>query len=528
MFTDTTYSKGDGLLRAYALSQFSKQVQLCFTCDATFANTLRTNHQRKSTMTNDTAANNIYQDQEDTIAAISSGVVKSGIGVIRVSGPKSREITESIFTTKSGKPIRLTEPAHIYYGFIHNVSRETSDEVLVLNMPAPHSYTGEDTVEIDCHGGVLMMQRVLETVLDAGARNATPGEFTKRAFLNGRIDLSQAEAVADIINAGNDNAIRTSIAQLGGRLSDEIRAIRTEILEKTAFIEAALDDPEHYSLEGYGLELHGMVDDARERLDKLIASFERGRHINNGIETVIIGRPNAGKSSLMNLILNEERAIVTEIPGTTRDTISETATLKNVMLKLTDTAGLRESSDEIERIGIDKALHNADRAELILCVIDGSAGADAELNELVSLAESKDGRKIYIINKTDIADREKIDSIRRAIEEYGNGEKHCTIELSAKTGDGLDKLISEIESEFTLGEISYNDEIVVSSTRQLELIKKASDSLKELEMTMNAEMPEDLYSVDLMNAYAALGEILGEEVDEDLVNEIFSKFCMGK
>ena len=522
--------------------------------------------------------NNICKSEEDTIAAISSGAVKSGIGVIRVSGPESRSITEKVFTTKTGKPIKLTEPAHIYYGFLHNVSRETSDEVLVLNMPAPHSYTGEDTVEIDCHGGVLMMQRVLETVLDAGARNAAPGEFTKRAFLNGRIDLSQAEAVADIINAGNDNAIRTSIAQLGGRLSDEIRDIRANILEKTAYIEAALDDPEHYSLDGFDGELREVVEDAARRLDRLALSFERGRRINNGITTVIIGRPNAGKSSLMNLILGEERAIVTRIPGTTRDTISETVTLGNVMLRLTDTAGLRESKDEIERIGIDKALHNADRAELILCVIDGSNKTMAELDGLIALTESKDGKKIYIINKTDIADRTNIDDIRDRIINYKGvetlrpnrdkpasdktepseaegseteqekdeaerktdyrainsntenheREDHCIIELSAKTGDGLGALTEEIESLFGLGDISYNDEIVISSIRQLELLKRAINSLQELKTTMDAGMPEDLYSVDLMNTYGFLGEILGEEVDEDLINEIFSKFCMGK
>ena len=307
-------------------------------------------------------------------------------------------------------------------------------------------------------------------------------------------------------------------------------------------------------------------------------SFESGRRINNGITTVIIGRPNAGKSSLMNLILGEERAIVTRIPGTTRDTISETVTLGNVMLRLTDTAGLRESKDEIERIGIDKTLHNADRAELILCVIDGSDKTMAELDGLITLTESKDGKKIYIINKTDIADRTNIDDIRDRITRYKNvkilgtngdksesgktepediengkkeqdtkkveGEEDCRevkqstenreredhsiIELSTKTGDGLGALTEEIESLFGLGNISYNDEIVISSIRQLELLKRAINSLQELKTTMDAGMPEDLYGVDLMNTYGFLGEILGEEVDEDLINEIFSKFCMGK
>ncbi len=466
----------------------------------------------------------------DTIAAISSGLSKSGIGVIRVSGPDSRNIVESIFTSKSRKKIKLQEPRHIYYGFINNVSRETSDEVLVLNMPAPHSFTGEDVVEIDCHGGVFVMQQVLEAVLTAGARNAEPGEFTKRAFLNGRIDLAQAESVIDIINADNYNAVRNSVSQLGGKLSEQINSLRAIILEQAAFIEAALDDPEHYSLDGYADILKKQANDISLKLDKLISGFERGRHITNGIETVILGKPNAGKSSLMNAMLGEDRAIVTGQPGTTRDSIRETLTIGNITLRLTDTAGLRESNDEIEQIGVNKALDSAERAELILCVIDGNDKDNMrqKLRELIEIAASKEAEKIYVINKTDIADESAIEEIISLIEDIDSSAKKHIIRISALTGEGIDILGKEIEAMFELGSIFYNDDAIVSSTRHLELLTKARSSINDLKNSLSTGLPEDFYSIDLMNAYKALGEIIGESVDEDLINEIFSKFCMGK
>ena len=466
----------------------------------------------------------------DTIAAVSSGMTKSGIGVIRVSGPESRSIVESIFTTRSGKQINLCEAMHIYYGFVHNVSRETSDEVLVLNMPAPHSFTGEDVVEIDCHGGVLMMKRILEAVTNAGARNAEPGEFTKRAFLNGRLDLTQAEAVIDVINSGNDAAIRNSIAQLGGGLSEQIRALREKLLEQAAFIEAALDDPEHYSLDGYSDKLEIIASELIDELKSLIRGFDRGKHINNGIETVIIGRPNAGKSSLMNAILGEDRAIVTQIPGTTRDTISETVSLGNVMLRLTDTAGLRESKDEVEQIGINKALKNAENAELILCVIDGADNIDntSEITSVIQLVASKNAKRIYIINKTDIADEHRVSTLKSLIADKDISSDKKIVELSAKTRNGIEELSGTIEGLFNLGSIAYHDDVVVTSVRHLELLKKALSEMNDLKNTLSLGLTEDFYSVDIMNAYDALGEITGENTDEDLINEIFSKFCMGK
>lgn len=466
---------------------------------------------------------NVKPDTNDTIAAISSGMTRSGIGVIRISGPESRSTAEKILSGKSGKPVKLIEPAHIYYGFVRNVSRETSDEVLVLNMPGPHSFTGEDVVEIDCHGGILMMKRVLEAVLEAGARHAEPGEFTKRAFLNGRIDLSQAEAVIGLINAENDDAIRASAAQLRGRLSEDIRKLRADILEKSAYIEAALDDPEHYSLDGFGDEMLDFTEDVTSRMNRLINSYSRGKIIENGINTVIIGRPNAGKSSLMNAMLGEERAIVTQIPGTTRDTITEHINVGGVTLNLTDTAGIRESSDAVEQIGVQRAKANADKAELILCVVDGSEELNAEDRDIISFAASKPCRKIFLINKTDVRECVDAEEIRGIA-----GKEEKVLAVSAKEESGIEQLCRCIEDLFETGDISVNDETVITSERHYELLKKAAASLGNLRETVEAGLPEDFYTVDMMDAYRALGEIIGEEVDEDLVNEIFSKFCMGK
>lgn len=466
---------------------------------------------------------NDYKDMNDTIAAISSGMTKSGIGVIRISGPKSRCVAEKILFGSKGNNLKLTEPSHIYYGFVKNVSRETSDEVLVLNMPGPHSFTGEDVVEIDCHGGILMMKRVLEAVTEAGARHAEPGEFTKRAFLNGRIDLSQAEAVINVINAENDDAIRASEAQLRGKLSDEIRGLRADILEKTAYIESALDDPEHYSLDGFGDEMDEFVNDLICRTGKLISSYSRGKLIENGVNTVIIGRPNAGKSSLMNVLLGEERAIVTQIPGTTRDIITEHINIGSVTLNLTDTAGIRESSDAVEKIGIQRARENADRAELILCVVDGSEALNDEDRDIIKFVSDKNCQKIYLINKSDVGDSADRDEITALA---GNDAE--ILSISARNSDGIEELCRCIESMFETGGISLNDETVITSERHYELLKHAENSLTNLRETVDAGLPEDFYTVDMMDAYRALGEIIGEEVDEDLVNEIFSKFCMGK
>ena len=460
----------------------------------------------------------------ETIAAISSGMTKSGIGIVRISGPESRAVAEKIFTTRSGKPIILDQANHIFYGFIRNVSRETSDEVLVMNMPAPHSYTGEDTVEIDCHGGILMMKRVLEAVLDAGARMAEPGEFTKRAFLNGRIDLSQAEAVIDVINARNDNAIRASMGQLKGNLSEKIREIRKRILNRTAFIEAALDDPEHYSLDGFPEQLDRETEEIIGEIGTLIRSYGRGKLISEGINTVILGKPNAGKSSLLNAILGEERAIVTQVPGTTRDTISESVSVGNITLNLMDTAGIRETDDLVEEIGVKRAIESADKADLILCVTDSSVPTDENDREIFRYVKNHKAKVLFVINKTDLSPSADAGELLSDIPE----ELRDTVFISAKTGYGIEGLFERIEALFTDGGIKHNDEIVISSFRHEQLLTRAMKSLEAVRTSIADGMPEDFFTVDLMDAYEALGEITGEQVSEDLINEIFSEFCMGK
>ena len=460
----------------------------------------------------------------ETIAAISSGMTKSGIGIIRISGPESRKIAESILIRKSGIPMKLDIPRHIYYGYVENVSRETLDEVIVLNMPGPHSYTGEDTVEIDCHGGILMMKRVLESVLQAGARLAEPGEFSKRAFLNGRLDLAQAEAVIDIINSQNDNAAKASLSRLKGILSDEIRSIRGEILEKTAFIEAALDDPEHYSLEGFTEELSDIAETLIGRISALIRSYERGRLMSVGINTVIIGKPNAGKSSLLNALLGEERAIVTQIPGTTRDTINESVSYKNITLNLIDTAGIRKTEDIVEQIGVKKSYECADQADLILCVMDVSSPLDEDDKNILEYTNKSGAEVLFILNKDDLNSKWQFDDISKDIPE----SKKNHIRISAKNNSGIEELFETIEKMYSEENLSENDETIIASLRHKESLEIAREALKEVKNTIEAGMPEDLLTVDLMAAYSSLGEITGEEVSEDLVNEIFARFCMGK
>ncbi len=463
----------------------------------------------------------------NTIAAISSGMTRSGIGIVRMSGPESRAIAEKIFTTKSGKPIALTEPNHIYYGFVRNVSRETSDEVLLMNLMAPHSFTGEDTVEIDCHGGILMMKRVLEAVLQAGARMAEPGEFTKRAFLNGRLDLSQAEAVIDIINARNDHAIRTSVRQLKGSLSEKITELRSRILEKTAYIESALDDPEHYSLDGFSEEITQEADEMLEMLDALIRSYRRGKLISDGINTVILGKPNAGKSSLLNAILGEERAIVTQIPGTTRDTITESISVGNITLNLIDTAGIRDTDDPVEHIGVRRSLECADRADLILCVIDTSTALEEPDRDILKYLESAKAKVLLILNKSDLNTVLSGEELRGVIEKLHLGAEDI-LTISAKEQSGLEEIYKRVDELFSEDSVSTDDGLIISSLRHEQLLESARTSLLSLRESIENGLPEDFYTVDLMDAYASLGRIIGQDVNEDLINEIFSKFCMGK
>ena len=395
---------------------------------------------------------------------------------------------------------------------------KTLDQVLVIVMKNPHSYTGEDTVEIDCHGGMLILKKVLDLVLKNGARTAEPGEFTKRAFLNGRIDLSQAEAVMDLINSKNDFALNSSIEQLKGGVSDAIKDIRKDIIYHIAFIESALDDPEHISLDGYDEEITEMLNENIDKISKLVNSFDNGRIMKEGIKTVILGKPNAGKSSLLNLMLGEDRAIVTDIEGTTRDTLEENINFNGLSLKIIDTAGIRDTEDLVERIGVNKAKEIAKEGDLIIYVVDGSRELDDNDREIIKL---NDKQAIILVNKSDMDTVINIDELKK-------DSNRDVILFSAKNGEGMDQLEEEIRNMFYSGKVTYNDQVYITNARHKEALENALESLKQVKNSVDAGMPEDFYSIDLMDAYTDLGLIIGESVEDDLVNEIFSKFCMGK
>ena len=386
-------------------------------------------------------------------------------------------------------------------------------------MKGPHSYTAEDTVQIDCHGGILMVKRILEAVIRNGARTAEPGEFTKRAFLNGRIDLSQAEAVADIIDATNEYALKASVSQLGGSVSRRIQSLREKILYEIAFIESALDDPEHISLDGYSEKLEAALVPMKEEIESLIRSADDGRVMTEGVKTVILGKPNAGKSSLMNVLLGEERAIVTEIAGTTRDTLEEHIYLQGISLNVVDTAGIRNTEDVVEKIGVDRAMKAAREADLIIYVVDGSRPLDESDREIMEFIH--DRKAIVLLNKSDLEMLVEKQELERL-----SGRK--VIPVSAKEEQGIEALEQEIKNLFYHGQLSFNDQVYITSIRHKEALEQALSSLQMVEGSLENGMPEDFYSIDLMNAYEQLGFILGEEVDDDLVNEIFAKFCMGK
>lgn len=453
----------------------------------------------------------------DTIAAIATAMSNAGIGIIRISGDEAVEAADRIFYAKNGQRL-CDSPSHtIHYGYIQN-GQEIVDEVLVMLMKAPNSYTREDTVEINCHGGVLVMQRVLETVLNSGVRLAEPGEFTKRAFLNGRIDLTQAESVIDIINSKNDFALKSSMNQLQGSVLNKIRQLRESIIHETAFIESAIDDPEHYSLDGYPEQLSGIVKHLKEEIQHLIQTSENGRILKEGIHTVIAGKPNVGKSSIMNTLAGSERAIVTDVAGTTRDILEEHINLKGLSLNIIDTAGIRETNDIVEKIGVDKAKEYLDKADLILYVTDASAELSREDYEIARMIRGRN--VIAILNKSDLEQKTGINELSEISEHV--------ISVSAKEGDGIEELADLIRKMFLKGNITYNDEVVITNVRHKTALAEALESLNLAEESIENGMPEDFYSIDLMNAYERLGYVIGEAVEDDLADQIFSKFCMGK
>ena len=455
----------------------------------------------------------------DTIAAIATAMSNSGIGIVRISGDEALDVADRIFRPKKGsRKVSDMETHTIHYGYVTD-GDEVIDEVMLLIMKAPRSYTCEDTIEIDCHGGVLVMKKILETVLKYGARPAEPGEFTKRAFLNGRIDLSQAESVIDVINAQNELALKSSVSQLQGAVLKKIKAIRAVVLHEIAFIESALDDPEHYDLEGYPQELAKIVDKEAGEITDLLKTADDGRMIQEGIKTVILGKPNAGKSSLLNFLVGEDRAIVTEIEGTTRDILEEYISLNGITLRVIDTAGIRETEDIVEKIGVGKAKQMAEDADLILYVVDSSRPLDDNDEDIIELLSGR--KSIVIYNKTDL---EPVVNMAKLQERTGNP----VIPVSIVEEKGIRKLEEEIKNMFFKGELSFNDEVYITNARHKAALEEARESLKLVKNSIDMGMAEDFFSIDLMNAYESLGRIVGESVGEDLVNEIFSKFCTGK
>ncbi len=463
----------------------------------------------------------------DTIAAIATAVAGAGIGIIRISGPEALAVADRIFQPKSGSGGVSEMPSHtVRYGFIVD-GEEIIDEVLLLVMRAPRTYTREDVVEIDCHGGVVVMRRLLDTVLKYGARPADPGEFTKRAFLNGRIDLSEAEAVIDLINAKSELARLSSISQLRGSVLEQIREIRARILHELAFVEAALDDPEHYSLDGTQEEIRTNIEDALKEVDRLLRSADSGKILKEGISTVIVGKPNVGKSTLLNVLVGEERAIVTEIPGTTRDALEEQIQLGGLLLNVIDTAGIRNTEDTIEKIGVERAREYMDRADLVIYVADSSTKPDENDAEIIRAIRGR--RAIVLLNKSDLETVTTAQDIREQIAaDEGEQPDQVILTVSAKEKQGIEDLENAITSMFFDGKISFNDEVYITSARQKALLAEARQSLQAVLDSMESGMPEDFWTIDMMSAYEELGAVIGESVDDDLVDAVFKDFCMGK
>ena len=459
-----------------------------------------------------------------TIAAICGGMTASGIGIIRISGPEAFAVLERVFIPGNGTV--LPSPGYtckwdshtIHYGHITD-GEKTIDECLVMFMRAPKTYTTEDVAEIDCHGGPFVMKKILSLLYLNGAEPAEPGEFTKKAFLGGRIDLSRAEAVMDVIRARTDDALTSSLFLLKGGLTDKIRAIRDMILDEVAFIEAAIDDPEHYDTEGYPEKLLARAEEISSRIEKLLSTYREGRIIRDGIRTVILGKPNAGKSTLLNALTGTDRAIVTDTEGTTRDILEESVVMNGILLHLLDTAGIRDDTDDkIEKIGIERALSAAEKAELILAVFDTSKPLDDNDRRIIDAIKGR--QAIILLNKTDL---------RQEISE--EDLLSCglpVVRISAKEEKGLDDLSGLIHERFLAGDIKVNEEILVTEERHAVALKEALSSIEKVKESISLCLPEDFFSIDLMSAYAALGGIIGEGVGEDLINRIFEKFCMGK
>ena len=456
--------------------------------------------------------------QSDTIAAIATASTGGGVSIIRISGKEAVEKVEPILSFSSKKLSEFSSHT-VHYGHVVDGTGKMVDEVLVLIMRGPNSYTREDVVEIQCHGSVLICQEILDMILLTGVRMAEPGEFTKRAFMNGRIDLSQAEAVMDLIESKSRYALQSSMSQLNGIIKNKVIELRKIILDDVAFIEAALDDPEHISVEGFMDQFEQNVQYVILELQKMIENYRNGRLIRQGVQTVIIGKPNVGKSSFLNAILGTDRAIVTDVPGTTRDTLEEDVRLGDLLLHLVDTAGIHDTSDPVEKIGIERAKENIGRADFCILILDGSSELTDEDIHLLEIISDLNG--VVLLNKNDLDMKVQEEDIRTYTDKK-------IISFSAMTGSGKNELEELIKEQFYLDHISFNDEIYISNERQKQAVISSYDSLKQVMSSIELNLGEDFYTIDLMSAYESLGSMIGESLDDDLADTIFKKFCMGK
>lgn len=458
----------------------------------------------------------------DTIAAVATPISPAGIGIIRISGEEAIHIVDNIFISKNkGKKLKNVLSHTLNYGYIvDNKSKQTVDEVLVSVMKAPNSFTKENVVEINAHGGIVVVQKILRMVLSQGVRLAEPGEFTKRAFLNGRIDLSQAEAVIDLINSKTEMALDASVNQLKGAVSEKLDVIKKLVIQLIAHIEASIDYPEYDLEELNDDNIIKQIETIKGLIEALLVTYDDGKLIKDGIKTVIIGKPNVGKSSLLNTLLKEQRAIVTDIPGTTRDVLEEYMQIHGIPLRLIDTAGIRETDDIVEKIGVEKSIEKIDEADLVLLMLDASELLSEEDYNILKMVKKK--KTIVILNKSDLKQKIEIDQL----EEYINDKE--IIYMSIKTLDGMKQLEDHIKEMFMVGNININENVYITSVRHKNALEKAINSTQQVMNALDLNMPVDLLAIDITNIYEAIGEITGDSVKEDLIHQIFSQFCLGK
>jgi tRNA modification GTPase len=461
----------------------------------------------------------LRQYENDTIIALATPPGEGGIAILRISGEASISILEGIFYPKRKIAVREMESHKMYYGWIGD-GKERIDEALVVIMRGPKSYTREDTVEIHCHGGIIPVRRILELCMKGGCRLAEPGEFTKRAFLNGRIDLAQAEAVMDLIQAKTDLAARSSVNQLEGHLSTRLKEVQERLLDMQALIEVNIDYPEEDVEEATLTQIHEEIDAMTKETKALLETADTGRIIREGLKTVIVGRPNVGKSSLLNALLRENRAIVTDVPGTTRDVLEEYMNIKGLLVRIIDTAGIRQTEDKVEAIGVSRSKESIEKADLILFIIDVTDELQDEDKEIFESIQDK--KVVVVLNKIDAPAKISEEDV----ENWLPGVKVVTI--SAKELTGIDRLEDVIHRLVFQGELRHSSEIAITNARHKEALEKAVMSLKQALHTIDEGFPLDLLSIDLRDAWHAIGEITGQTVDEDIIDRIFSQFCLGK